>query len=94
MRATQLARILVNLLPRFGRTSLSDGNATLIFEGSRPATQCAAEDKNISMPTDPKFFPYLRVSTSDQNIESQRFALLEYCARQGLTNYEMFIDHA
>lgn len=42
---------------------------------------------------DPKVFLYLRVSTSDQNIESQQFALLDYCARQGLTNYEMFIDH-
>lgn len=51
------------------------------------------ENQSISVPTDPKVFLYLRVSTSDQNIESQRFALLDYCARQGLTNYEMFIDH-
>lgn len=40
-----------------------------------------------------KVFLYLRVSTSDQNIESQKFALLDYCTRQGLNNYEMFIDH-
>ena len=51
------------------------------------------ENQNMSVLTDPKVFLYLRVSTSDQNVESQRFALLEYCARQGLTNYEMFIDH-
>lgn len=41
----------------------------------------------------PKVFLYLRVSTSDQNIESQKFALLDYCSRQGLQNYELFIDH-
>jgi DNA invertase Pin-like site-specific DNA recombinase len=40
-----------------------------------------------------KVFLYLRVSTQDQNVESQKFALLEYCSRQGLNNYEMFIDH-
>ena len=40
-----------------------------------------------------KVFLYLRVSTNDQNIESQKFALLDYCTRQGLNNYEMFIDH-
>lgn len=40
-----------------------------------------------------KVFLYLRVSTNDQNIESQKFALLDYCSRQGLNNYEMFIDH-
>lgn len=49
--------------------------------------------QNISVPLDPKVFLYLRVSTTDQNVESQKFALLDYCARQGLTNYEMFIDH-
>lgn len=43
--------------------------------------------------SEPKVFLYLRVSTIDQNVESQKFALLDYCARQGLTNYEMFIDH-
>ncbi len=41
----------------------------------------------------PKVFLYLRVSTADQNIESQKFALLDYCSRQGLQNYELFIDH-
>lgn len=41
----------------------------------------------------PKVFLYLRVSTNDQNVESQKFALLDYCSRQGLQNYEMFIDH-
>lgn len=40
-----------------------------------------------------KVFLYLRVSTNDQNVESQKFALLDYCARQGLQNYEMFVDH-
>lgn len=50
-------------------------------------------NQNMPGPTDPKVFLYLRVSTIDQNIESQRFALLDYCARQGLANYEMFIDH-
>lgn len=41
----------------------------------------------------PTVFLYLRVSTADQNIESQKFALLDYCSRQGLQNYELFIDH-
>lgn len=40
-----------------------------------------------------KVFLYLRVSTNDQNVESQKFALLDYCSKQGLQNYEMFIDH-
>lgn len=49
--------------------------------------------ENQTTPENPKVFLYLRVSTIDQNVESQKFALLDYCARQGLTNYEMFIDH-
>ena len=40
----------------------------------------------------PKVFLYLRVSTNDQNVESQKFALLDYCSKQGLQNYELFID--
>lgn len=40
-----------------------------------------------------KVFLYLRVSTADQNIESQKFALLDYCTRQDLNNYEIFVDH-
>lgn len=47
----------------------------------------------MTLEQQPKVFLYLRVSTNDQNVESQKFALLDYCSRQGLQNYEMFIDH-
>jgi DNA invertase Pin-like site-specific DNA recombinase len=36
---------------------------------------------------------YLRVSTQDQNVESQARALVEWCTKQGIFNYEQFIDH-
>ena len=36
---------------------------------------------------------YLRVSTQDQNTESQSLALLDWCAKQGIYNHEMFTDH-
>ena len=36
---------------------------------------------------------YQRVSTQDQNIESQQRALLDWCSKQGIFNYEHFIDH-
>ena len=35
---------------------------------------------------------YLRVSTDMQTVDSQMFALKEYCNRMGITKYEMFID--
>lgn len=38
-------------------------------------------------------FLYLRVSTTEQNVDSQKFALLDWCAKQGIMNYEMFVDH-
>ncbi|MGZ3782433.1 MAG: recombinase family protein [Pseudobdellovibrionaceae bacterium] len=36
---------------------------------------------------------YLRVSTQDQNVESQQRALLDWCNKQGIFNHEQFIDH-
>ena len=45
------------------------------------------------MSADKLVFLYLRVSTTEQNVESQKFALLDWCAKQGIMNYEMFIDH-
>lgn len=45
------------------------------------------------MSADKLVFLYLRVSTTEQNVESQRFALLDWCAKQGIMNYEMFVDH-
>jgi len=35
---------------------------------------------------------YLRVSTDMQTVESQMHALKEYCFRNKIDNYEMFID--
>ncbi len=45
------------------------------------------------MSSDKPVFLYLRVSTVEQNVESQQFALLDWCAKQGIMNHEMFIDH-
>jgi DNA invertase Pin-like site-specific DNA recombinase len=45
------------------------------------------------MSADKLVFLYLRVSTTEQNVESQKFALLDWCAKQGIMNYEMFVDH-
>ncbi len=50
-------------------------------------------ENQVLLAEQPKVFLYLRVSTNDQNVESQKFALLDYCSRQGLQNYEMFVDH-
>jgi len=36
---------------------------------------------------------YQRVSTQDQNLESQNRALIEWCTKQGIFNYEIFSDH-
>ena len=36
---------------------------------------------------------YLRSSTQDQNLESQQRALLDWCSKQGIFNYELFSDH-
>jgi len=36
---------------------------------------------------------YVRVSTQDQNTESQTRALTDWCAKQGIMNYEIFEDH-
>ena len=38
-------------------------------------------------------FLYVRVSTQDQNTESQTRALVDWCTKQGYTNYEIFEDH-
>ena len=40
-----------------------------------------------------KTFLYVRVSTQDQNTESQTRALTDWCAKQGIMDYELFIDH-
>ena len=40
-----------------------------------------------------KTFCYCRVSTQDQNTESQIRALTDWCIKQGYTNYEIFEDH-
>lgn len=36
---------------------------------------------------------YIRVSTQDQNTESQTVALTDWCSKQGIFNYEIFTDH-
>jgi DNA invertase Pin-like site-specific DNA recombinase len=36
---------------------------------------------------------YVRVSTQDQNCESQTRALLDWCSKQGIFNHEIFTDH-
>jgi len=36
---------------------------------------------------------YLRVSTQDQNVESQSRALTDWCTKQGIFNFEQFVDH-
>jgi len=36
---------------------------------------------------------YQSVSTQDQNVESQNRALLDWCSKQGIFNYEVFTDH-
>ncbi len=38
------------------------------------------------------FAMYLRVSTDQQTVESQLYALKEYCSRNKIEKYEMFID--
>ncbi len=38
-------------------------------------------------------FLYARVSTQDQNTESQERALRDWCAKQGIMNFELFVDH-
>ena len=38
-------------------------------------------------------FLYTRVSTQDQNTESQTRALTDWCAKQGIMNYEIYTDH-
>lgn len=40
-----------------------------------------------------KTFLYIRVSTLDQNPESQVRALLEWCSKNQITEYETFTDH-
>ena len=40
-----------------------------------------------------KTFLYTRVSTMDQNTESQTRALTDWCMKQGYTDYEVFEDH-
>jgi len=40
-----------------------------------------------------KTFLYQRVSTQDQNCESQTHALLDWCNKQGIFNHEIFTDH-
>lgn len=49
-------------------------------------------ENQLALAEQPKVFLYLRVSTNDQNVDSQKFALLDYCSKQGLQNYEMFVD--
>ena len=47
-----------------------------------------------SLPSSGKFvFLYTRVSTQDQNTESQTRALTDWCAKQGIMNYEIYTDH-
>ena len=36
---------------------------------------------------------YSRVSTQDQSPESQQRALLDWCSKQGVFNYEVYTDH-
>jgi DNA invertase Pin-like site-specific DNA recombinase len=36
---------------------------------------------------------YVRVSTLDQNVESQTRALLDWCQKNDITNFEIFADH-
>ena len=38
-------------------------------------------------------FLYTRVSTQDQNTESQTRALTDWCAKQGIMNYQIYTDH-
>ncbi len=45
------------------------------------------------MLSDKPVFLYCRVSTQDQNSESQVHALKDWCAKQGIMNYELFNDH-
>lgn len=40
-----------------------------------------------------KTFYYCRVSTLEQNVESQTRALVDWNTKQGITNYEFFTDH-
>lgn len=35
----------------------------------------------------------MRVSTQDQNVESQSRALTDWCTKQGIFNFEQFVDH-
>ena len=48
---------------------------------------------NDNSPVSKTTILYCRVSTQDQNTESQQRALLEWCARQGVYNYEIYTDH-
>lgn len=50
-----------------------------------------ANSENSALPK--KTFCYTRVSTQDQNLESQIRALTDWCLKQGYTNYEIFEDH-
>lgn len=43
--------------------------------------------------TDKVSILYLRVSTLDQNVESQQRSLNDWCAKQGITNVEIYTDH-
>jgi DNA invertase Pin-like site-specific DNA recombinase len=46
------------------------------------------------LPSSVKFvFLYTRVSTQDQNTESQTRALKDWCAKQGIMNYQIYTDH-
>ncbi len=36
---------------------------------------------------------YVRVSTLDQNVESQTRALIDWCQKNNITNFEIFADH-
>lgn len=39
-------------------------------------------------------FAYLRVSTNRQDVDNQKFGILDYCNRQKITPVEMIEDHA
>lgn len=45
-----------------------------------------SENKNLTV-------LYQRVSTQDQNLESQERALRDWCAKQGIMNFELYSDH-
>ncbi len=45
------------------------------------------------MSSEKPVFLYCRVSTQDQNSESQVHALKDWCAKQGIIDYQLFNDH-